>query len=101
MSLKTRRQFSKDFKLQVLRELDSGRSPAQVCREHELHPNCLSKWRGELRQYGERAFSGNGKAVTSEAKIAELERMIGQLTVENSFLKKVLARQEAMKDAKK
>ena len=41
------------------------------------------------------AFAGNGNTYTSEAKIAELERRLGQLTVENAVLKKALVRLEA------
>jgi transposase len=48
------------------------------------------RWQQQLRRYGEKAFPGNGKAHTEEAKIAALERRVGQLTMENDLLKKVL-----------
>ena len=89
-----RRQFTKEFKLQVLREIEAGASVAQTAREHHLHPNLITKWRTQYARYAERAFAGNGHAYTDEAKVAELERLIGQLTVENAFLKKVLSRLE-------
>jgi transposase len=92
---KIRRQFSKEFKLQVIREIEAGKSLAHVSREHQVHPNVLRKWRQQLQSYGEPAFAGNGHHYTEEAKVAELERLIGQLTIENAFLKKVLARLEA------
>jgi transposase len=92
---KTRRQFSKAFKLQVIRELEAGKSLAQAAREHQVHPNMLRKWQQQVESYGEQAFAGNGHRYTQEAKVAELERLIGQLTIENAFLKKVLARLEA------
>jgi transposase len=92
---KTRRHFSKEFKLQVMREIEAGKSLAQAAREHQVHPNMLHKWQQQLRNYGEQAFAGNGHRYTQEARIAELERLIGQLTIENAFLKKVLARLEA------
>jgi transposase len=93
MSLK-RRQFTKEFKLQVIREVEAGKSVAQAAREHQLHPNTIIKWRRLHHQYAERAFSGNGQSYKDEARIAELERMIGQLTMENSLLKKALSRLE-------
>src|SRR5688572_576133 len=86
-----RRQFTKDFKLHVLRELEAGTSIAQAARQHQLHPNVIRKWRDQFARYGDRAFAGNGHAYTDDARVAELERLIGQLTVENSFLKKVLS----------
>jgi transposase len=93
MSLK-RRIFTKDFKLQVIRQVQAGKSIAQAAREHELHPNLIAKWQKLHEQYAQNAFQGNGHAYTEDAKVAELERLIGQLTIENSLLKKVLAFQE-------
>ena len=91
----SRRQFTREFKLQVLREVEGGKSIAQAAREHQIHPTLLTKWRTAHHTYAERAFAGNGNAYAAEAKIAELERLIGQLTVENSVLKKALSRLEA------
>ncbi len=91
----SRRQHSKEFKLQVLREVEAGKPIAQASREHNVHPTLITKWRAALQKHGGHAFAGNGNAYTSEAKIAELERLIGQLTVENAVLKKALAKLEA------
>jgi len=96
MSLK-RRVFTKDFKLQVIRQVQAGKSIAQAAREHDLHPNLIAKWQKLNELYAQDAFQGNGHAYTQEAKIAELERLIGQQTVEISLLKKVLAFQERLK----
>jgi transposase len=90
-----RRQFTKEFKLHVIREVEVGKSLAQASREYELHPNLIRKWQVQYAQHGQQAFAGNGKAYSDEAKIAELERLIGQLTIENAFLKRLLARLEA------
>jgi transposase len=84
------RRFSREFKLQVIRELDLGKSLAQAGREHRIHPNVIFKWRKELEQYGGKAFAGQGKTYKTEARVAELERMVGQLAMENAFLKKLL-----------
>lgn len=89
MSLK-RRQFSKEFKLSVIREIEAGKSQAEVARAHQVNPNTLTRWRKQLRQYKDQAFAGNGHAYSSEARVAELERMVGRLTMENDFLKKVV-----------
>jgi transposase len=94
MTLK-RRQFTKDFKLQVIREVEAGKSVAQAAREHQLHPNTIIKWRQLHQQYAERAFAGNGQTYKDEARTAELERMVGRLTMENDLLKKALSRLEA------
>jgi transposase len=89
-----RRQFSREFKLRVLREIEAGKSLAQASRHHQLHPTLIGRWRQQHRRYGEKAFAGNGHAYQEEARVAELERMIGQLTMENALLKKALLRLE-------
>jgi transposase len=96
MSLKQRRKFTRDFKLQVLAEITAGKSVAQAAREHQLHPTLIGRWQKQQRQYAERAFAGNGRAYTDEARVAELERMVGRLTMENDLLKKALQRLEAL-----
>jgi len=54
----------------------------------------LERWRGEWRARGELAFPGSGRRGQSQGftqlqRTAELERKIGQLTMENDFLKKL------------
>jgi transposase len=96
MALK-RRRFTREFKLQVLREIETGKTIAQAAREHEIHPNLITRWRSLRDQYAEQAFAGNGNTYKLEARIAELEPMVGRLTMENDFLKKALALLEARK----
>ena len=84
------RVFTREFKLDVLRELDAGRSVAEAARIHSVHPETIRLWRKTERKYGERAFAGNGRAYSDEANIAQLERALGQATLEISLLKKTL-----------
>lgn len=86
----SRRKFSKEFKLAALRRLQSGQSAAEVARALEVHPTELYRWRHELDEHGERAFQGVGKKRAEEDKVAELERKIGQQTLEIDFLKRAL-----------
>lgn len=93
---RTRRSFSAAFKLRVVREVEAGKSLAHAAREHHLHPNLIRTWR---KRYGERgAEAFEPPRPDPDQKIAELERLIGQLTVENAFLKNVLARLEATRN---
>ncbi len=85
-----RRQFTKELKFQVVREVDAGLSIAEAGRRYEVHPNLIRKWRELYRKNGERSFAGHGRAYTDEAKIAALERKIGQMTMEIEFLKKLI-----------
>jgi transposase len=88
-------RFTREFTLQVVRELEAGKTPAQAAREYQVHPTVLVRWRKESLQYAERAFTGNGRLYKDDARIAELERMLGQLTMEHALFKKALLRLEA------
>lgn len=89
-----RRTFSRDFKLQVVREVEAGKTQAQAAREHQISQHLLSRWCRQHRRYKDKAFSGKGRAYTDEARVAALERMVGRLTMENDLLKKVLQKLE-------
>lgn len=90
-----RRRFSRELKLHILAQIEAGQTIAAVAREHQIHPTLIGKWRQQLAKYPEKAFSGNGRSYKEEAQIAELERMVGQLTMENTLLKKALTRLES------
>ena len=88
--------YSRDLKIAVMRALDAGSATGEIARKYQLSPKLLERWRGEWRARGELAFPGIGRrgAVQPELddarRVAELERKIGQLTMENDFLKKAL-----------
>ena len=90
------KRFDRNFKLSILREIGT-RPLAEICREHDLNPNVISRWKREYRQNPQEAFAGNGKLWKEEAKVAERERLIGQLYAENAFLKKALERLQQQK----
>jgi len=90
----TRAVYSRDLKIATMRALDAGSTTGEIARKYQLSPKLLERWRGEWRAKGESAFPGNRRrgaglsALDDARKIAELERKIGQLTMENDFLKK-------------
>jgi transposase-like protein len=86
----SRQKFSKELKLEAVRRMASGQRVAEVARAMEVHPSELYRWRQEAEQYGERAFLGAGRKRAEESRIAELERKIGQQTLEIDFLKRAL-----------
>ena len=89
-----RRIFTREFKLKVIREVEAGKSQAQAAREYQLSDTAIYKWRQQLSKYNDKVFAGQGNAYTDEARVNELERMVGQLTMENDFLKKLLRKLE-------
>src|SRR5665213_449397 len=78
-----RRKFSKEFKMAAMQRLQGGQGTAEVARALEVHP-------AELDKHGERAFHGAGQKRSEESRVAELERKIGQQTLEIDFLKRAL-----------
>jgi transposase len=88
--MKSRRKFTKEFKQTAVRRLQSGQSIAEVARALEVNPSELHRWRRELQEHGERAFSGVGKTRGEESRVAELERKVGQQAMEIDFLKRAL-----------
>ena len=85
---KTRRRYDRDFKISVLAELDAGKPLAQVARENGIHPSLPCRWKTELAENPEKAFIGNGNKYKDQARIAELERLLGQAHAEIELLKK-------------
>lgn len=90
-----RRVYTRDLKIAAMREIDNGRTIGEVARQLELSPNLLQRWRSEWQARGELAFPGVGRRGVTPVldelqRRAELERKIGQLTMENDFLKKAL-----------
>jgi transposase len=90
----SRRKFTKEFKLAAVRRLEQGTPIAEVSRGLEVNPNVLHRWGREFRQGPGNVFPGNGKQRWSEGRIAELERKVGQQTLEIDFLKGCLQRIE-------
>jgi transposase len=90
----SRRRFTREFKLAAMQRLEQGISIAEVARALEVNSNLLQRWRNEFRQGPGNAFPGHGQGRWSEGRIAELERKIGQQTLEIDFLKGCLQRIE-------
>jgi len=93
MSL-SRRKFTKEFKEAAVRRLELGASLAEVARACEVNPNVLHRWRRELRDYGLKVFTGNGRARAEQSRLAELERKVGRQAMEIDFLERCLQRVE-------
>ena len=88
-----RRKFTSEFKFKVAVEaIAEQRSLPELAKKHQLAPAQISTWKKELLAGGAQVFqkSGKVKGPDPQQREDELLRMIGQLQVENSFLKKTL-----------
>ena len=77
-----RRRFTPTFKAQVVLELISGtRSQADSCRQYNLKPQMVSKWKTEFLEKAPVVFQTREQSSEEQVRIAELERMVGRLTL--------------------
>ena len=87
---KTRRKFTSTFKASVAIEAIKDRdSLAELSKRYEVHPTVISKWKIEFLEKSSGVFD---KKADEESGIdpEKLYAKIGQLEMENDFLKKSL-----------
>ena len=87
-----RRNFSAEFKAKVVLELISGKKGiAEASREYNLKDTVVSRWKQEFVAKATQVFEQPQDLQEKEARIAELERMVGKLTMQIELQKKVLS----------
>jgi transposase-like protein len=92
MSKRRRRSFTPQFKAQVVLEVLAGlKSQAEVARQHKLKPELVARWKDVALEGLESLFQGEGQRDQYQDRIAELERMVGRLTMELEVVKKASA----------
>jgi len=85
-----RRQYNAEFKAKVVLEVLSGeKTPSEVCRAHKLNINVLNRWRQELVEQAPTIFERIEMRSEDQQRIAELERLVGQMTMQLEIAKKV------------
>ena len=77
----------------VLAGLRNEMSVAELCRRHGVSDVMYYKWRKTFLESGLNGLKSNGKITSGEAALEreneDLKTLIGELTVENRFLKKI------------
>jgi transposase len=88
-----RQRFSKEFKLEAVRLLDSGKKSAvELALELGVRRNQLYKWKEQLSAKKEAAFRGPGrKPACEESEVSRLKRELEKVTEERDILKKAVA----------
>ena len=90
MHHQNRRRYSREFKLESLRQIDeSGKTIAQVARELDISVHQLYDWRRQFSNKGQNAFPGQGKTDPKD-ELARLRKENAQLREERDILKKSL-----------
>jgi transposase len=87
---KPRRTFSAEFKTRVVLEMISGeKGLMQASRDYQIKDTVLSRWKQEFLERAPQLFEAPQVDDQGE-RMAELEQMIGRLTVQLEMAKKVL-----------
>ncbi len=83
------RKFDPEFKAQVVLEVLTGaKTAAEVCREYQLKPDLFSKWKAQFVHNAAKVFQTGEVVDPAQAQLAELERMVGRLSIELEAAKK-------------
>ena len=87
-----RRQFTREFKLELVRRLlDGEQSQAQLCEQYDLRRTQLQRWRKQYQTKADQAFPGSGNLSPADSELAELRRQLIRVTAERDILKKAIA----------
>ncbi len=87
MSTKYDSSFKSEVALMALRE---EITILEISKRYKLHPSVIKRWKSEALQGLKSVFEKGQRSEleASELKIEQLERKVGQLTIDNDFLKK-------------
>jgi len=88
-----RKKFSKEFRAQVaLATLKGDKTMSQLAVEFDVHPTQIAAWRKELKDRAPEIFgtSRDKAGIDKDQLIEELYKTLGQMKVENDWLKKKL-----------
>jgi transposase len=87
---KTHRTYTPEFKVRVVMELISGKkSLGAASREYGIKDSVIARWRQEFMERAPQVFAQPGDKDAQAERIAELERMLGRMTVQVEMAKKV------------
>lgn len=96
MSKKTgkRRRYSPRLKFQVVLEALSGeRTPGQIAKAYDVHPNTVGLWKKRFLEDGSEIFARDSMVKDYERQISELEQLVGKKELEIALLKGFLGRE--------
>ncbi len=84
-----RRTFTATFKTQVVLDLLTGKKGmAHICRDYELKEQVVYRWKAEFLERADTVFGEDAQQQRAQERIADLERLVGRLTLELEIAKK-------------
>ena len=90
MPRRARRTFAPEFKAKVVLDILTGTaSQAEVCRKYQISPSLFALWKATFLQRLPVLFQADEQQSSEAARVADLERLVGQQALELAALKKV------------
>lgn len=88
-----RRKYSKEFKIKAVELSNVRGNTKEIAMELGISADLIYRWRRELEQHPDLAFSGNGiKQLTEDQKELEhLRKQLKDVTMESDILKKAVS----------
>ena len=91
--MRKRKTYTPAQKLRAALELIKGeRTAVDIARDIGCHPTIIDTWKDTLEKSGTLIFEHQKEEVIKDARIAKLERMIGNLSMQNDFLEQLCER---------
>ena len=92
MPKRKRKRFTAEFKAEVVLEALRGEnSQAELCQRHNISEEQLSEWKQQFVENVASLFESTDKPSKDEKeRIAELEQLVGRLSVAMDIQKKAL-----------
>ena len=91
--MKKRKIYTSGFKTKVVLEALQERETIQeIGKKYEIHPNQISTWKSQFLANATSVFEKGLTKTDDEKEKDALFKQVGQLQIENDFLKKVLGK---------
>ena len=84
---KVRRRFTVEFKEAICESINEGKSLLEICKEHQVHRQTILEWFKKYQQ-GTPLGNASSRERSLERQVYALQAKVGQLSLENEFLKK-------------
>lgn len=85
MSRRERREFTDEFKLQMVKLYNNGKSTSEIVKEYDLTRSAFMGWVQKYNKTG--SFKASDNKSQEENELIKLQKEIKQLRMENDILK--------------
>ena len=85
MTRRQRRTFTPEFKLQLVKLYESGKSRSDIAKEYDITPSALDRWVNDHNKTG--SFTAEDNRSKEETELIKLRKENQRLAMENDILK--------------